>query len=143
MPYATLQEAYDLYGEDYVQTSVMRPSGVPDTDSFTVALAVASNHIDSYLGTLYSLPVSPTPEIVKQFNVDIAIYRCSADAGTGTDEKRDRYKDAVAWLKDISTGKASLGAIDENKPEVEIATLEMSPNNPPRLFTRESLKRLL
>ncbi|MNG19141.1 hypothetical protein D3C84_1032700 [compost metagenome] len=40
---------------------------------------------------------------------DIALYRLSADAGSGTEEKRKRYEDAVALLRRIASGEVSMG----------------------------------
>jgi phage gp36-like protein len=137
--YATIQQAKDLYGEDYVLTSVTR-SDVADEDAFTRALAKASSEIDSYLGAQYTVPLESAPDIVVQYCVDIAIYKASADAGAATDEKRKRYDDALAWLKLAAKGTVVLdtdgdGEVDTSVPLVETSTAT-------RIFSRTKMDGL-
>ncbi len=103
MAYAVIQDAIDTYGEDYVLTSVTRVD-TPDRDAFDRALVKASSEIDTYAGAQYSTPVTPSPPVFVQYCIDIAIYRASSDAGTGTDEKRLRYEDAIKWLRLLASG---------------------------------------
>lgn len=116
MAYADYEAAIDLYGQDYVLTSVDRADG-PDTAALDLALDRASSEMDGYLGVAYAVPVSPVPDIVKQYCVDIAIYRASAEPGAVTEEKRKRYEDAIAWCKGVAAGKIVIIGADE--PEVE------------------------
>ena len=51
-----------------------------EADAVARALTSASGEIDSYIGVRYSLPLpvskgDAAPELLKQFCVDIAIYR--------------------------------------------------------------------
>lgn len=142
MAYAGYDDAVALYGEEYVLTSVDRNQDGQDPDAFLSACAMASSHIDSYISVRYDVPISPVSELLKQYTIDIAIYRCSADAGTATEEKRRRYEDALAWCRDVSKGAANLGLPDPVKG-VEDGTLELHSNNPTRLFTRSKMSRLL
>lgn len=137
MSYATIQDAKTLYGDDYVLESVDRDdNGVEDTASLTRALAQASSHMDSYLGMRYDVPLSTVPSIVQTYCIDIAIYRASSSAGRGlTDEKRERYKDALVWLKDVSTGKAGLGLEDTDETTEHLPQLIAGE----RLFTRGTM----
>jgi phage gp36-like protein len=139
--YATIQDANDMYGEDYVLTSVDRDSdGEPDTTALTKALSKASSEIDSYLGVRYNVPLTTVPEIIKGYTIDIAIYKCSSGPAAGlTEEKRQRYDDAIKWLINLSKGVTSLGleetdADTEHRPVIEAET---------RLFTRSKLRGLL
>lgn len=138
MSYATLNDATQLYGEDYVLTSVVRIEGEPDTDSFTRALAKASSEIDSYLSTRYDVPIDPVPPLLVQYTVDIAIYRCSSAPGAGlSEEKRVRYDDALKWLRDVSKGVAGLG-LDEPEDNHEHLP-QLASTNEERLFSRTKL----
>ena len=138
MSYATLQDAIDLYGETYVLTSVDRDEdGASDTTAITDALTQASSFIDSYLGARYDVPIpAPVPALLVKYEVDIAIYQLSADAGTGTDEKRRRYEDAEKWLINVAKGVASLG-LDDPTDEQEHLPQTSYPNA--RLFTRSKM----
>lgn len=144
MPYATLQNAIDLYGEREVLTAVDRDEdGVADPTAITNALAQASTFMDSYIGAVYDVPIDSPPDHMVKYAIDIAIYNCSNDFGTLTKEKRQRYEDAVAWLKDISTGKAVLGVATEDAPAVETMSMELDSSNPERRFTRSTMRKLL
>lgn len=107
MAYAALQDAKDRYGEDFILTAVTR-ADTPDLDSFDKALDSASSEIDSYLASQYTVPVDPVPALIVRYCVDIAIYTASGDAGTGTDEKRLRYEDALKWLSKVAKGEVVL-----------------------------------
>lgn len=80
----------------------------------TIALAIASADglIDSYLASRYSLPLVSTPAVLKEAALDLARYELHKERAT--EEVRDRRKEVVAWLRDLSSGKARLGvpAID-------------------------------
>lgn len=141
--YATIQEALDLYGDAYIQTSSDRNlDGKVDADALQDALDKASSLIDSYIGFRYDVPVTPIPDILKQCAIDIAVYKSSPGRLARTKDKRDRYDDCIAWLKDVSNGKAAIiveGNADPEpiqKNEPEIVTQD-------RLMTRDKLGNLL
>lgn len=151
MSYASVQDAKDQYGEDYVLTSVSRDD-TPDLNAFAKALDEATSEIDSYIGGRYTVPLTNVPSVVKRRCVDMAIYIASADAGTYTDEKRKRYDDAIDWLTMVANGKAVLvfpvvedgdgavidpGGTDEGDTDLPIVLAE------PRLFTRCKMRGLL
>jgi phage gp36-like protein len=144
MAYAVYQDAVDQYGEAYVLSSVtaLDPDDgtpVPEaTAAFNKAAAKASSEMDSYLGVVYSTPVTPVADILVRFCVDISLYLASIDAGSGTDEKRRRYEDALAWLKRIADGKAVLVTDGE---EAEAPVNEHLPvlSAPARLFSRSTM----
>lgn len=140
MSYATLADAKELYGEDYVLTSVVRVEGTPDEDSLTAALEKASSEIDSYLSARYDVPISPVPPLLVQYAIDIAIYRTSSAPGAGlTDEKRTRYEDALKWLINVAKGIAGLG-LDDATDNQEHTPVVISPC---RVFTRSRLGGIL
>lgn len=76
----------------------------------TQALTAASEEADSYLATRYAVPLSvPPPEHLVQATCDIARYRLYA--GAADQEVQNRYEQAVAWLKDVSAGRALLPGV--------------------------------
>lgn len=143
MAYATLQDAIDLYGEDYVLVSVDRDvNGAVDDDAVTAAFANASSKADSYLSERYSVPVTPVPDALVECVVDLAIYRLSSGPGAGlTDEKAKRADAALAWLKDIAKGLANL-AVDTDTDDAA-ALDEPQTSYSERLFTRTTLRDVL
>lgn len=119
MAYATLATLTTEYGTDEITRSSDRDNdGVADVGVVDDACARASSFCDSYIGVKYDVPLNPVPQVVVQHAGAIALYYLSADAGTLTDEKRRRYEDAVAWLRDLAAGKATLGLEEPAAPAI-------------------------
>jgi phage gp36-like protein len=138
--YATTQDAIDLYGEDYILTSVDRDeNGVADTPAFADAITQGQSELDSYIGVLYNLPLVNVPDVLVRFTVDVAVYVSSMEAGTLTKEKTKRYERAIAWAVKVSEGKASLGLEDEPKAKGGGVSLESGT----RIFTRAKMAGVL
>lgn len=76
------------------------------------AIADACGEIDGYLGSRYPLPLATVPAIVRKCAVDIAIYNLFSRILGAPEERRNRYKDAVAFLAKVGSGAISLGAGD-------------------------------
>jgi phage gp36-like protein len=120
MAYATLQTLVDQVGVDEVTRSADRDlDGVADVAVVDRAIADADAEIDSYVGAIYKVPLAPVPSVVVTYSAVIAMYRLSSDIGTLTEEKRQRYEDAIRWLRDVASGKAVLGA--DVEPEAKSA----------------------
>jgi len=110
MAYADLAALVARYGMDTILVASDRDQdGVIDAGVIEQATADASAEIDSYVGALHRLPLASVPEVLVRLCCDIALYRLSMDAGSGTEEKRTRYEDAVALLRRIASGDVSLG----------------------------------
>ena len=140
MAYATIEDAKTMYGEELILTSVTR-ADTPDEEAFTVALTKATSEIDSYARAQYTTPLSPVPDIVQRYCIDIAIYTASADAGTTTVEKRTRYEDALKWLKLLAAGTVTLDLDDDGEADnVGGGLPEIS--GPDRVFSRTSMRGL-
>ena len=105
-----------------VQLTDDNDSGVIDTDILDRAIADADAEIDSYCGTKYDVPFSTVPVMIRKMSVDIAIYNLYARRRGAPEDRKERYDDAISFLKDISKGIASLGgdgpsADDDSGPE--------------------------
>lgn len=71
------------------------------------ALADADAEINSYLGGRYEVPITgAAPERIIAIACDIARYRLFGVNSEG--EPLDRYKAAIAWLRDVRAGKADV-----------------------------------
>ena len=81
----------------------------------------ASEEIDGYIAVRYSLPLIETPQNLKRLVCDIARYKLWKSRAS--DEVRQRYEDAIAFLKLIANNKASLLIKDA-------VTQEVSPDPP-------------
>ena len=75
--------------------------------SLTTAIEDAQSEIDSYLASRYSVPLATPPSVIKRLAGDIARYCLHGDNATETVQKR--YDAAIAFLKNVAAGKATLG----------------------------------
>lgn len=109
------------------------------------AIADADALIDSYCGKQYVVPFNPVPTRVKALSADIATFhlfkkRAMLFVGEIPEAYRDMYDDAIAFLKDVATGKAVIdGAI---KPTVNTARTGGSFQSDERTFTKDALDKL-
>lgn len=107
----------------YAQQSDLSPTRITnaelvqltdDTNSGQVNAAVvstvlngASALIDSYCGQRYTLPLQPTLQLT-ELCLDIAEYKLYLRRKRMKPDVRQAYEDALAFLKDVSAGKARL-----------------------------------
>lgn len=138
MAYATRDDIDIAYGADLLHVVADRDDGGSvDTEAVDRALEDASGVIDGYLGSRYTVPLSPVPQIVKRFAVDIAVFYLADRAGVNTDERRQRYEDAVRFLEKVAEGRISLGSAvpppSSGGNAAQITSVE-------RVFTRDGMK---
>lgn len=137
MSYATQADIIDRYGENALYAVADRDGdGVLDSEAIGNALNDATAEIDSYLAARYPLPLTVAPKIIVILCVDIALYRLAPDYRT--EERRQRYEDAVKLLRAISEGKASLGIAE---PEAPIERPEISVDARRQIFSPRRLDR--
>jgi phage gp36-like protein len=107
--YATQQDLVERFGsEELVELTNRGGGGAADSVVIERALADADDTINGYLSSRYTLPLATVPLLLKRMAGDIARYLLYEDRVT--DQVERRYSDAIAWLKDVASGKASLGA---------------------------------
>lgn len=87
----------------------------PDAAAIQNALLSASATMDGYIGSRYTLPLSTVPETLKVYCVDIALYYMMRLRALGDiEDTRQRYTDAIAFLKDLVRGLVSLGLPEDS-----------------------------
>ncbi|WP_421780728.1 gp436 family protein [Kiloniella litopenaei] len=140
MTYSTIQDMQNQFGDDDLLSVADRDGdNAMDLPVINAALDRASSEIDSYLATRYKLPLSSVDISVKGVCLDIAMYHLSQGAGLVTEDKRQRYEDAIAWLRRVSDGKAALpGQQSPNSPSPKPIVIA----GPERQFRRDQLKGL-
>ena len=110
MAYSIQSDILEQMEEDVlIQLTDDDDAGIVDDDKVTRAIADADAEIDSYCGTKYDIPFSTVPVMIRKISVDIAIYNLYARRRGAPDDRKERYDDAISFLKDISKGIASLG----------------------------------
>jgi phage gp36-like protein len=108
MSYTTINDLRKRLSEQkLIQLTDYKQSGSTDTDVVTAALGSASGIIDSYAAGRYTLPLTASAQ-VKDIELTIAIYKLHEGRQLVPDQVRQSYEDAIAFLKDVSSGKASL-----------------------------------
>ncbi|EFL88293.1 gp436 family protein [Ahrensia sp. R2A130] len=112
MAYATRDDLITLHGYPALE-AVARREG-PDVDNAAIerALEDASAELDGYLAVRYDIDglilLVPTPPALRNATVEIAFYRLANSAMSLTEDIRQRYEDAIRWVKDVATGRATI-----------------------------------
>lgn len=137
--YAAIEDLETRFGVDELEHLAPSDSGVEPYDSVKLSAAIeeAGAEMDTFIAVTYALPLSSTPAFLKTVCCDIARYRLWDNSAT--DEVRNRYVDAVGWLKRLAKGEATLGLSreDEGNNRISVAVKRTAAD---RVFSRESLK---
>jgi phage gp36-like protein len=111
MAYCTQSDLLELISEDdLIQLTDDAGMGIVDSSVVDRAISDADAEIDSYCGTKYDVPFSPVPVMVRKLSVDISIYNLFARRRGAPEDRKERYNNAIRFLKDVSKGLGSLGA---------------------------------
>lgn len=127
-----------LYLVDEEGAGVLTPQGEARAQA---ALREAWGEVESYLAQRYALPLPSLPEVLRAKALDIAIYRLflrrGFRPGTADEAAAQRYRDAVAFLRDVALGKAALPLPPAGEPLRPRGGAQIRGK---RVFTRESLE---
>ncbi len=105
MPYASLEQLTDRYGESMLIALTDRgevASGAIDTDVIDRALVDVDAQIDGYLKARYQLPLAATPPLVSDLAQIIACWKLHRF--DPPQKVKDDYVEAIRSQKDISPG---------------------------------------
>lgn len=138
MPYATPQDMEALFGLPVLVQLTGRGSNALDTAVLEQALGDADSLINGYLAPRYALPLTGYRAPVRQA-CDIAMYYL---LGTKIHESaQTRYDQAVAYLRDIARGLASLEADGSVAPEGDRQAADVAMQCAgDRVFSAETLR---
>ncbi|WP_051327183.1 gp436 family protein [Desulfatibacillum aliphaticivorans] len=139
MAYSTQTDIEKQLDQDIlIQLTDDDDSGAVDAVVLAGAIADADSEIDSYCGTRYDIPLSPAPGMIRKISVDIAIYNLYGRRSMGPPENVEkRYNNAVRFLRDVSSGKVTLGA---SAPEPQSSSGPQSTTDKDdRVFTATTL----
>ncbi|EAB8209696.1 DUF1320 family protein [Salmonella enterica] len=110
MMYAGAQDMRDRYNN--LDELLIQP-GTDDLNEkkLTQALNDAGALADSYLSAKYTLPLAVVPQVLVQHCCAIAFYYlCDQQA---SEQARDRYREALTWLREVKNGGIPIG-VDES-----------------------------
>lgn len=138
MPYCTEADILEqINADDLIGLTDDAGGGTVDASVVARAIADADAEIDSYAAARYTVPFSPPPAMVRKVSVEIAVYNLYARRRGAPPSRKERYDNALRFLKSVADGTVTLGADDPlppsqgQAPQVESAT---------RLFTRDKMK---
>jgi len=103
----------------------------------TAAIEAAGVEIDGYLGGRYALPLATVPAILTKLAADIAVYNLYALGDGPPESRKERYDNAVRFLRSVAEGKISLGA---NDPAGTGAADKPAVSAGDAVFTQDTLK---
>ena len=147
--YATQADIETVYSPDALYVADRTEDGVVDADAVDRALQAASAEIDGYVGVRHRLPLDLTNAAsaatqLRQYCVDIAVYRLALSRDVLTEEHRRRYEDAIKRLEQISKGTVTLNIPAPVDPDTgEAGYVSAQPivaGGPERVFTRENMR---
>lgn len=98
------------------------------------SVADAVSTVDGYLSARYAVPLVPVPAAVLRVTGDIARYYLYEDMATET--IIERYRRAIAWLRDIAAGKVNLGDAEATPSPASGGTARMVTS--PAVWRREN-----
>lgn len=104
--YATRDDLIARFGVARIESLEKAISKVVDPAVSETAIRDATELADSYIAARYGLPLSGVPESLKGYVLDIAHYKLYTQKPT--EEARQRYEDAIAWLNRVSSGRVIL-----------------------------------
>lgn len=147
MPYATQDDLVPLRMTpaelvqltDDSETDADPSAGQVNVAIVTGALTEASARIDSFCRQRYITPLQPS-DTIKGLTLDIAQYLLFTRRRTTKPNETvaERYLDAISFLKDIASGKASLDQpVGATQPQVSSG--EALVTQTPQSFSDENL----
>ena len=110
--YATRDDMVAHFTESAI--SELESMHIEPSIATTKALTSASGKMDSYLSIRYRTPLAKTDNL-NLVCCNIARYLLYMNDATG--EPEDRYKEEIAWLKDVSAGKANVTFAEPLTPD--------------------------
>lgn len=112
MSYATQQQLVDSFGElEVINLTDRNGTGVIDTAVLNRHLTRATNTINGYLRSRVTLPLDPA--VVDESplpGIAADLWRYYAQEDGASEDVRNRYNDALRWLRDFGQGVVELPA---------------------------------
>lgn len=114
--------------EELLQLTDRNNDGQVNVAVLNAVIADVDAEIDSYLGGRYQLPLVHVPVVLKRVACDLVRYYLYDDAPT--DQVRQRYEDAIKFLRAAAKGDITLGLSASNEPAVtdNLAHIESAGN---------------
>lgn len=110
MAYCALSDLEDDYSADELaKYADFDGDGSADAAAIGDAISDADAHIDSYLGVVFTVPVSPVPAVLRKRSVTLAMYFLQLRRQSVTDDMQKEFDRITKWLEAVVAGKVTLG----------------------------------
>jgi len=138
MAYCTQSDLLEQISEsELIQLTDDDDIGVIDDDKITRAIVNADAEIDSYCGVKHTVPFTTVPPRIRALSEDISIYNLYSRRRGAPEDRKERYDNAIAFLKEVAKGNASLGEDDPDAPPLDTHKPEISSSD--RVFSRDKM----
>ena len=140
--YAVYRDMLERFGRlELLQLTDIDPDAPvtePDEAMVGKALADASELVNGYVASRYSIPLVPVPDPVRRWTCVIARYYLHRD--NAPERIRKDYEDSVAALKDVAKGAIVLQLEGEAAPSGGGAGDAAMAAGPARIFSSQGMK---
>jgi len=115
--YCSIENILDQISNTSIAGCLGEPNDTGDEwqNRVTKYIQSASDEIDGYISGRYKTPLEIVPNIIKEKCIEISIFKILCRKGIKKESDESiwitRYDNAIAFLKDINTGKIELGEI--------------------------------
>ena len=110
MAYCTIADIQGRISEgDLVRLSDHDGDGAVDDDVVERAIADACSHIDSYIQVKYTVPIVPTPPVLRKRAVILSLYFLQLYRDSVTESIQKAFDEVNKWLTLVAAGKVELG----------------------------------
>lgn len=134
MAYCTESDLLSLIPQKELAELTTDSGDLPDSQVVTEAIDRADAEIDAYLGSRYTLPLTPVPDQVKGLSMDMALYHLYSRRSVAPPVRRQKYEAALSLLKQIAAGEAVVEGASELL--TESAQVESEFSSATRIFSR-------
>lgn len=106
--YATIANLEERLHRELLEQATGTTEGSAEyTAALTEALTRAGAEIDSYVAARFAVPLQPS-ERIEELTCDIAAYKLERKNNVVRESERQAYEDAIAFLKLVAAGRATL-----------------------------------
>lgn len=136
MAYCTENDLLTMIPQKELAELTADSGDMPDSQVVAEAIDRADAEIDAYLGTRYTLPLTPVPDQVKGLSMDITLYHLYSRRSVAPPVRRQKYEAALSLLKQIAAGEAVVEGASELLTETTQVESEFASAN--RVFSRNT-----
>jgi len=105
MAYCTESDLLTLIPQKELAELTADSGDTPDSQVVAEAINLADAEIDAYLGSRYTLPLSPVPDQVKGLSMDMTLYHLYSRRSVAPTVRRQKYETALSFLKQVAAGE--------------------------------------